>query len=209
MPRSGEESKASHIIFIIGIVIQFIGLLGAFIISIIWFTRIHPWFSHGEKDGKKVYQCLIASFVFTIIGTVISLFLFISYVIIKSIWIWLENRRGFLFFIYALYFLVMLGSVVTTSITCEYGLKNPKINDDSNKNKCLKYVTYGINGARKWASKNGKGADFTKWLADLNKHALNDDLQYNGYLCYNVGVPTLTFDIVICVGMVLWLFYLI
>lgn len=142
MPPSKEETKANHIIFIIGIVFQFIGLLGALIVTIIWWTRIHPWFSHGKKDGKKIYQCLIASLVFSVIGAAISLFLYISYAIIKSIWIWLENNFRFLVFIYVLYFLVMLGCVVTTSITCEYGLKNPKIGDDADSNKCLKYIAY-------------------------------------------------------------------
>lgn len=209
MPGNKEVSKANHIIFIIGVVFNFVGLLGELIISIIWWTRIHPWFSHGEKDGKKVYQCLLACFIFSLVGTAIALFLFISYVIIKRIWNWLESRYKFLFFIYVIYFLAMLGSVITSSITCEYGLKNPKINDDADKNKCLKYIFRGINGASNWALKNGKVVEFTKWINDLNKHAQNDDHQYNGYLCYNVGVPTLTFDIIICVGIVIWIFLLI
>lgn len=57
--------------------------------------------------------------------------------------------------------------------------------------------------------KEGKIKDYTKWLNDLREDISSKDGGYNGYLCRDVGAPTLTFVIVQCAAIVLWIVILL
>lgn len=88
--------------------------------------------------------------------------------------------------------------IVSGSFAASRVLKNPKVNDKNNK--CLKYISYGISGALKSATRNGKIADFTKLSNNLAKKAKSDSDEFNGYLCRDMCASTLTFVIVLRIG---------
>lgn len=73
-----DESRMKKNRNTIQITILLIGFLGCFICTIIWWIRIRPWFSHGEKDGKAVYQSVFTCWILAIIGTVVAAFVLIS-----------------------------------------------------------------------------------------------------------------------------------
>lgn len=64
-----------------------ISLFAVFIVIAVWWSRIHPWFSHGYKTGKTVYilltSCLISS---------ICLF---SYLIVYALLYFKMDKRRF------------------------------------------------------------------------------------------------------------------
>lgn len=201
MGSDDTEAKDKQNRNTITIVLFLVGYIGVFIPTIIWWSRIHPWFSHGEKDGKAVYQCLFACWILSLAGIALSAFLLISNLFLELVCSRIVDRFYLLVIIFILESAFSIGSIISGSYAVSYALKNPKSNEDSN-NKCLKYISYGISGASTWAYKNNKIKDFGDWFTKLGKKVLKDNGSYNGYICRDVGASTLTFVIVLCIAFV-------
>lgn len=184
------------------------GFIGAFITTITWWSRIHPWFSHGDHDGKTVYQCLTACWVLSIVGAVATAFFLLATLCIKSICDNITGNKIALIIVFILVGGVSVGSIISGGYGASFALKNP--DDDDNKDqKCFKYLSSGFADSLAWAMKNRKKwDDYIKWRTDLLKHASKNDV-YTGYLCRDVGAPTMTFILVQCVAIILFVVIII
>ena len=178
------------------------GFIGAFITTITWWSRIHPWFSHGDHEGKTVYQCLTACWVLSIVGAVATAFFLLATLCIKSICDNITGNKIVLIIVFILVGGVSVGSIISGGYGASFALKNPD-DDDNEDQKCFKYLSTGVFEASLWATKNNKREDFRKWRDDLYKHALKNDVP-TGYLCRDVGAPTMTFILVQCVAIILF-----
>lgn len=184
------------------LILLLIGFIGAFITTIIWWSRIHPWFSHGKSNGKSVYQGLLACWILSLIGAAFTAFLLISNLCLENICNDILSKFYVIMIVLALEFGLSIGVIISGLYLSTYALKNPKYGDEPNDNRCLKYISGGFTGASLWAIQNNKINDYVKWSTDLAKNSQNDDGTYNGYLCVNVGAPTLTFVIVLFIALV-------
>ena len=70
---------------IISMIILLVGLIGVFIVTIIWWSRIQPWFSHGLKEGKTVYKCVLAYWVLSLNGVIVLIFFIFFTLFVSSI----------------------------------------------------------------------------------------------------------------------------
>lgn len=94
---------------------------------------------------------------------------------------------------------ISIGSIVTGAYGGSFGLKN----EDG---KCIKYVSFGVLGIRKWLYRHpDKKDDFDKWFEDLSKHFVDEDekLSYD-YVCASIAIPTFVFALVQCVAIILF-----
>lgn len=199
---------------IIAMIVLLIGLIGDFISTIIWWNRIQPWFSHGEKDGKSVYQSLLACWVISLIGVILVIVFLVFTLFVGSICDSITGNTVILVVCIAIVGALSIGSIVSGAYGGSYGLKNPgeKDFDDedegrTSKNKCSKYIYYGQLGILEYVLRHpDKEKDFEKWNEDLSKHIVNDNGEVDyGYLCADVGLPTFIFAMVQCVAIILFI----
>lgn len=181
------------------------GFVGDFIVTITWWSRIQPWFGHGEGTGKTVYQCVFACWILSLIGMILTAFFLLSTLCIKSICSSITGNKIAMIICFILVGGVSVGSIISGGYGSSFALKNPKLSADKEDYKCSKYIAEGFSGASAWALKNGKMRDYTKWLNDLREDISKKDGGYNGYLCRDVGASTLTFVIVQICAIALWL----
>ena len=78
MASDKPEERKDKSKITIELILLLIGFIGVFIPTVIWWSRIHPWFGHGKKNGKSVYQCLFACWILALIGAAVTTFLLIS-----------------------------------------------------------------------------------------------------------------------------------
>ena len=195
---------------IISMIVLLVGFIGDFVTGIVWWTRIQSWFSHGNNDGKTVYQCILACWILSLIGLIALIVFIIFTFFVSSICDSITGNSILLIICIAVVGAISVGSIITGSYGGSFGLKNPGYNeDDEENNKCSKYVNDGVEGAQNWLfSHPDKEDDYTKWFNNLLKHLGenedNDDLSFS-YLCINVGIPTFFFALVQCVAIILFI----
>lgn len=199
---------------IISMIVLLVGFIGDFVTGIVWWTRIQPWFSHGNNDGKTVYQCILACWVLSLIGLIALIVFIIFTFFVSSLCDSITGNSVILIVCIAVVGAISVGSIVTGAYGGSFGLKNPNFNEDEDEdedesNKCAKYLNDGIEGASNWLfSHPDKEDDYIKWYEDLLKHMgendENDDISFS-YLCINVGIPTFVFALVQCVAIILFI----
>lgn len=195
---------------IIAMIVLLVGFIGDLIVPIMWWTRIQPWFSHGLKEGKTVYQCVLACWVLSLIGTILLIVFLILTFFVQSVCDSITGNTIVLVICFIVVGGVSVGCIVSGIYGSTFAVKNPSLedfmNDDDStvKNKCYKYLTLGIAGATEWAIKNGKLDDLMKRLEDIGKHLEKNGKPDYSYLCVEVGIPTLVFSIVQVIGLVLF-----
>lgn len=172
------------------------GFIGDFITTITWWSRIQPWFAHGNGTGKTVYQCVLACWILSLIGAILTAFFLLSTLCIKSICSSITGNKVVLAVCFILVGGISVGSIISGGYGSSFALKNPG-DEDNEDQKCFKYLSSGAAGASKWARKHpDKFDDFIKWSNE--KHS-------EGYFCRDVGAPTMTFVLVQCCAIILWI----
>ena len=181
-----------------------INIFPFFIITIVWWSRIHPWFMHGYKKGKTVYISLKISWIvslFVFICPLIYLSLFYIIIYLKKIYFTRKNRKildkceSMNNIISGLIFIVLvLIAIISGIVASYYALKNEQIDGESIK--CLRYIFDGINGASDWVAKQSlkKQNEFNKWVLKMNENAYGKDGKATNYYCISVGVPIIVFS---------------
>lgn len=196
-------SGCKKIIVLVAMAALLAGFIGDFITTITWWSRIQPWFSHGNDTGKTVYQCILACWILSLIGAILTAFFLLSTLCIKSICSSITGNKIVLAVCFILVGGISVGSIISGGYGSSFALKNPD-EKDNDEQKCSKYIGDGYFSALAWATAHGKINDFRKWSTDLIKHASKGD-SYNGYLCRDVGAPTMTFVLVQCCAIILWI----
>ena len=202
-------SGCKKIIVLVAMSVLLAGFIGDFIITITWWSRIQPWFGHGEGTGKTVYQCILACWILSLIGAILTAFFLISTLCLKSVCGGITGNKIALIICIVLVGGISVGSIISGGYGSSFAIKNPKLSTDEEDYKCSKYIAEGFAGASAWALKEGKFKDYTKWLNNLKEDISKKDGGYNGYLCRDVGASTLTFVIVQCAAIILWIVILL
>ena len=203
-------------ITVIAMIVIGVGLLGDFVASIVWWSRIQPWFSHGLKSGKTVYQCILACWVLSLVGLIAIIIFIIFTFFVSSICDSITGNTLILTICIVIVGAVSVGSIVSGAYGSSFAVKNPfdyakKCYEDGDyenpdddcieeylKNKCVIYVSEGADGASQWAEKNGKEDDLRKWK---EKYIYTKNKQ----LCGDVGIPTLVFALVQAIGIIIFI----
>lgn len=195
--------KYYNLLLILAFSIFLIGFCGDFITTIIWWNRIQPWFSHGIDEGKTVYQCIISCWILSLIGTIIMIFLFVIFLLFKSIYECIITKKIILFVFIFVVKCISIAAIVFGVHGSTFALRNPS-EKGNEEQKCAKYKWKGYLGATVWVYQHkNKYDEYWNFFNKLfNNHS-------EGYLCRDVGVPTLVFALFQCCGIVLSIIILI
>ncbi|KAK8871780.1 hypothetical protein M9Y10_007521 [Tritrichomonas musculus] len=182
-----------------------LSIIVVFITSVVWWSRIHPYFSYGYKTGKTVYISLETSWISTLILFAYSLFYLLFCFIIKKHFnrSFTLKKRAFYgkcneilnnvstWICIALILIIFVSAIVASC----YALKNEKKNGVSIK--CLDYIYSGYHGAKDWVANQSlkKQNDFKKWESKLLDKAYGKDGKATNYYCLTVGLPIMIFSI--------------
>ena len=192
--------------FLILIAFTLTSFIAVFITTVVWWSRIHPYFQHGYKTGKIVYISLEISWISTLLLIIYALLhLLLSLIINNRL-----NRsftlemsvfykkcskvlnRASLAICVTLLLIVFISAIVASS----YALKNK--NRDGVSVKCLGYIFDGLNGAKDWVTNQSleKQKDFKNWESNLLEKAYGKDGKVTNYYCLTVGLPIIIFSVI-------------
>lgn len=210
----GSEKK---MIVKISLIMICAGILADFIVSIVWWTRLHPWYSHAIRTGKTVYSSLIASWVFCLVAIIVLALIAIFKFFVQSIYEKIGENRLISIIVIAVVAVLSVVIFICTIIPAGFALKKAKIWEygESYNLKCYEYIADAAEGIdRYFESKYGdyedyyeekEYEDFQKWERKLNSHVFTEDDNVTDYLCAAVGAPALVFSLILLVGIILFL----
>lgn len=181
--------------------ITLILLFFEFIISVIWWYRLHPWFAHGYILGKIVYYALKCCWVSSIFAFAVSLiYIFYNNFLLKR-WntrrFFRRNKAYFIYHIKLVFFKIfcIFGfiSMISIFVASVFALKRKKI--DGKPVKCLKYIFDGNKGALNWVINQSTEIqnNYYKWYSKMLKKAFKKNGKASEYYCFQVGVPAIFF----------------
>ena len=201
-------SSEKKTLVLVSLILMAVGLLGNFIVTIVWWTRLHPWFAHAAKSGKTVYQSLTACWVVALICLVVVIIFVIFKFAVQSLWEKIAGEKMpsliSTIVIGALLFIVFLCGLIPAC----FGLKKTK-GDEGMNIKCYLYYLEGLEGIRNWLAKLDfeelikKGEELKEWDEKLGEKISKED-GLTEYLCAEVAAPTLIFSIFIFAGIVMF-----
>ena len=210
-------AKHFKLLVYLSMILIALGLISDFIITIVWWLRIHPWMAHAKQSGKLVYISTFMCWIISLIGFISILILFS-----KSKYLQLQSKE-IAFPPWMTYFTIIiclssLLSSVSGVTASSFALKNEKVSlgkFGKLKNKCYRYILQS-NPMKEWAIKKGKEEEFETWYNDLldkisscKSSDCDHKNPYKQYLFYEVGVPTLIFSIIEIIGIILLILLII
>ena len=212
----GSEKKT---IVIISVILIAAGVLADFIVDIVWWTRIHPWFSYGLKTAKTTYGSLTAAWVFCLVVIIILALMAIFKFFVQSIYEKIGENRLISIVVIGIVSVLSVVIAICSIIPSGYALKQEK--EDGANMKCFRYLAEGMGWVEEHFYKNyGKYSyefndeedipkevlDYLEWEKKFFGHALNEeDEEITDYYCAAVGAPALVFALILLVGVVLFL----
>lgn len=182
------------------IVLGSISIFLLMIFSINWWLLIHPWFVHGYKSGKKVYQlieiCMISSISYMVI-LILYLLLYMLF-IRKTKKIKRLKRIGISIHYIATILLISLCliSIIIGIIVSFYGRKKEVIEGKSIK--CMRNIFEGCQGAENWVAKQSlkKQNEYKQWYNEMIINSHDENGVINDYYCHQAN-KVLGFSLVI------------
>ena len=178
-----------------------LSLIALFIVTVVWWSRIHPWFAHGYKSGKIVYISLEVSWINSLIIIIYSVIFMIFLHIFRKI---RRNSRKKIYKMHRIYDISILISliiylflyfisIVSAIVPSIYSFKYSKIEGKSVK--CLKYIMQGYQGAKNWVTNQSfkKQNDLQNWYSKMMNKAYTKNGKVTNYYCIDVGIPTFIF----------------
>ncbi|KAK8847270.1 hypothetical protein M9Y10_019856 [Tritrichomonas musculus] len=207
----GSEKK---MIVLVSLIMIGAGILADFIVTIVWWSRLHPWFSHAAKSGKTVYSALIAAWVFCLISIIVLALLAVFKFFVQSIYEKIGENRLISIIVIAVVSVLSVVIFICTIIPAGFALKNQNIYEDGEKYnfKCYEYVSEGSIGIYEYfISKYGydyyetpEYNDFIRWSEKLDSHVMTKNDEWSNYLCAEVGAPALVFSLILLIGVILF-----
>lgn len=196
--RSGPFRNGANGFALFGLFMMipiFCCLIATFISTIIWWLRIHPWFSHGYKSGKTVYISLMSCWISSLILFILFILCFIVLCSVNKI---RNNRLKITINIISIIIFIIfsLSSSISGIVASCYALKNDKI--DGKSIKCLKYIMEGYQGANDWVTNQSitKQNNFKDWYSKMLTKAYMKNGNVSNYYCIEIGIPTLIFSLI-------------
>lgn len=170
-----------------------IGLLGEFITTLIWWTNIKPWYSHGKDNLKNMYTAIYITWVS-------SLIIFIIFMLDVSFMSKNENIDKIMNFTYAASIIPLISGAMCFSYANE-SLAMYWDNDKAYEIKCYNGLLESLKYIEAWADLKGKHDKYEKWSEKIGKKIMKMNSKgeldhFTGYLCKTFGIPTLVFIIV-------------
>ena len=222
----GSEKK---ILVIVSLIMIAAGVFADFIVDIVWWSRLHPWFAHAEKTGKTTYGSLTAAWVFCLVNIIILALIAIFKFFVQSVYEKIGENRLISIVVIGVVSVLSVVIAICSIIPSGYGLKNTK--DERGFNyKCMLYLDDGFQGVYKYFGKKYNKSpedieyymnlfieeedldlpkdvrDFAKWFRKFyfNFYQM-DPFKVTDYYCAAVGAPSLVFALVLLVGVILFL----
>lgn len=182
------------------IIVLIVGLVGEFITTLIWWTKIKPWYLHGKGTVKTLYHSVYATWVISLI--VIILLVLDLALLNKN-----ESVDKIVNGIYAVSIIPFITSAMCYTYSNQ-GLSK-YVDDIAVDIKCYDDLLDSLEYIEAWAELHGKKSDFNKWYkkteSKIIKYKSNGEIDhFTSYLCKTFGIPTLVFMCLVGVSM---LFY--
>ena len=226
----GSEKK---ILVIVSLIMIAAGVFADFIVDIVWWSRLHPWFAHAEKTGKTTYGSLTAAWVFCLVNIIILALIAIFKFFVQSVYEKIGENRLISIVVIGVVSVLSVVIAICSIIPSGYGLKNTKGEGGFNY-KCLSYLEDGFQGVCKYLGKKHNASpeiiegviysfidyeeeeyidylpkdvrDFGKWYRKVYFNFFKrDSFKVTDYYCAAVGAPSLVFALVLLVGVILFL----
>lgn len=223
MGLSDIFSSEKKILAFVGLGLIGAGVFADFITAIVWWSRIHPWLSHGTGDGKTVYSSLIACWVFALLCIIIIAVLLILAFFVKSIFEKISESSLLTIVCISIVGILSFVVAITAIIASSFALKNKTIHEygESYNIKCYEYL-YDP-GVERWVDSQPEDEleDYYKWDSKIREKITKcvrweydeyedyeycEDREYTNYLCAEVGAPSLIFAIFQIIGIAIFIY---
>lgn len=173
--------------------ILYCGFIGNLFSTAFWWGRIRPWFNHGDAEGHRVYQCTLACWILSLIGTLIIGTWILCPCCAKTAFSKVNGNMHLRIGTFIFITLLASGTFITGIIASSYALQN------NPNGKCGKYLDTGISGVLNWLQDHpNKVNDFQEWLSRKATTSYS-------YYCQSVGIPTFVFSLILGVGIIFYL----
>ena len=119
---NGEKKKlaAASIAFL------FAGLLADFITTIIWWTRIHPWYGYSKGTSRTTENATISCWIFSLIGLIVLIAYILIGLLVKQLFAKISNGLVGRFCCIAIG-CISICSIISGIVASSFALKNDKI----------------------------------------------------------------------------------
>lgn len=197
------------IIALVALALIGVGFLADFITTIVWFSRIHPVFTHSYSNGKKVYSAVTACWVLSLIGLIVFALLVVFALFVKNLFEKIAGSKMGSLACIAIIGCLALGVFISGVFASSYALKNEKYYGEN-------FKCYGPKGYfyidEYWVETHEDEMAKLYKLAEKCKYEYNEE--YDDYeeictktdtLCAAVGAPTLVFGIILMIGVILFI----
>lgn len=158
-------------------------MLGQIIVTIIWMTRILPYFIYSSHSAKTVSFLLLFILVLSIL---VFLNILLRIVFFKWCMVNCKQILGYSWKVIATSVALLLFTLVEIVLSFYVSSYTIKGNYDKN-NKCLKYLSEGLISASQ--NYNGDREKFNRWRRKFEEKIASDIKYY----CDKLGIPTLVF----------------
>lgn len=225
----GSEKK---MIVMVSLIMIAAGVLADFIVDIVWWSRLHPWFAHAEKTGKTTYGSLTAGWVFCLVAIIVLALIAIFKFFVQSLYEKIGENRLISIVVIGVVSVLSLVIVICSIIPSGYALKKKEI--EGSNYKCLMYTEEGVYGVCKYFGKKyhidpdevyslldayafdygdfdfdllpKDALKFAKWYKKYTRHYYNEKKdKITDYYCAEVGAPALVFSLILLIGVVIFL----
>lgn len=203
------------------------GLLADFLTNVVWFSRINPWFRYGEYSLPNVYNATCVCWFFSLVGLIAVVALVICFLYVKKIFNMVSENSATSIIVIVTITILSLISLLAALVSAHYGLKEEygymDYRDPVNY-KCYKdffEMDDELNSLRAYISLKNKYISYDKWENKIYRKIFkettykdydgedHDTVKLTGYLCADVGAPSLVFALVQIFGLCLFYFVVI
>lgn len=209
---------------IVSLIVLAVGLIGSFITTIVWWTRIDPWFGKGRGIYRIVYNNVTACWILTLIALVVLAVLVALDLFAKDTFEKLTGSIGGTIGCITVIGVFSLSGLITGAYASSYALDRyhfkmadiEVVEEKLGEHLCDGYFT--VRFIELMEEKFMKDEKFMKYYAKIATKAYDtkfwNPLQgsmtpiLKSYMCETVGVPTLIFTMIIGISIIIF-FYLI
>ena len=175
------------------IILLMVGLIGEFITTLIWWTKIKPWYSHGKGSVKSLYNLVYATWV---VSLIIIIIMGVEFILLNKN----ESIDKVVNWTYITAFIPFITSAMCYSYSGES--LSRYINGIAADIKCYDDLINSLEYIEAWAELHGKKSDYDKWYektkSKVIKYKSNGQIDhFTSYLCKTFGIPTLVFMILV------------
>lgn len=207
-------SEKQRTITIIALVMLGVGLIGQFVTSLIWWQRIHPWFSYGRGIYRIVYNNVASCWVLSLIAIAVLAVYVALDLFAKKVFNTLTGSLSGTLTCISLVGIFSAAGIITGAYAASFALDRYNFKDDGSlvfaqfQHLCNGYYDSTAMTLPSALKNTEERAKYNVWKEKLDKKAKSSRGLNNSYLCETVGAPTLVFSMISALSIVIF-FYLL